>query len=121
MPFEKKKFLMPLGNYAISKVTIFLLFSGRCPKVCSHTNLIFRDVKFYIFSISVLFVKRKADYTIEHQKCKDDEKRDLLIVSKMEFQRKKKQLTPFDPVFSNWASFIEKCQVLILSPSNFES
>ena len=105
---------MPLGNYAISKVTIFLLFSGRCPKVRSHTNLIFRDVKFYIFSISVLFVKRKADYTIEHQKCKDDEKRDLLIVSKME-------LTPFDPVFSNWASFIEKCQVLILSPSNFES
>ena len=55
----------------------------------------------------ILFVKRKANFSIEQQKCKGHEKLDRPLVSKIEFkisQRNEKKL-PFDSVFSNGVNF----------------
>ena len=73
-------------------------------KVCSRSNIIFRgllsDIFFLVKFIS--FVKRKANSTIDEQKCKGHEKRDQLLVSKVffffRFPSGIKTL-PIDPVF----------------------
>ena len=50
----------------------------------------FVQAQIYIFAVDYLssahlFFKRKANSTIEQQKCKGHEKRDQLLVSKVEF------------------------------------
>ena len=67
--------------------------------------MISSEVQFFFF------VERKANSTIELEKCKIQEKREMLLVSKAEFnyqifQRNENLL--IDPVFSNWVNFIKK-------------
>ena len=67
-------------------------------KFYSGSNLFFRDLTSELFLSSVhffSFVKRKANYIIEQQKCKRHKKRNRPLVSIMEFnfqisQRNKK-------------------------------
>ena len=59
---------------------ILYLFPGKVFKN-SRKTLIFRGLTFDFFS----FVKRKANSTIERQKCKGHEKPDRLLISLMEF------------------------------------
>ena len=53
-------------------------------------------------------VKRKANSTIEQQKCKGREKRDRLLISKMEIKyqiSQRNKIKRIDPVFSIWVNF----------------
>ena len=42
----------------------------------------------FLFQFSFFFVQRKANFTIEQQKCKGHKKRDRLLISKREFNFK---------------------------------
>ena len=71
------------------------------------------DRSFFIQVQFISFVKRKANSTIEQQKCKGHEKRGRLLVSKVDLnyqisERSKKKLTYRYPVFSNWVNLIKK-------------
>ena len=64
-----------------------------------------------IFSYFFSNVKKKANSTIEQQKCKSHEKRDRLLISKMEINyqiSQRNKSLPIDPVFSNWVDFYQK-------------
>ena len=49
-------------------------------KIWSHSILIFRGLIFDLFISSLHFFKRKANSTIQQQKCKGHEKRDRLLI-----------------------------------------
>ena len=63
-----------------------IFFLRKSLKICSGSNLLFRGVNFDLFSSSVhFFLARRANSTVEQQKCKGHEKHDRLLVSKVEF------------------------------------
>ena len=56
----------------------FFWGGGKVPKVCPGSNF-FCDLTFDFFLSEVIsFLKRKANCTIEQQKCKGQDKRDRL-------------------------------------------
>ena len=60
-------------------------FSGESYKICSRSILIFRGLTCDFFLVQFIsIVKRKANSTIEQSNCKGHEKRDRLLILKME-------------------------------------
>ena len=71
------------GSY-IGLADFFGFFSGKSLKFI-HSILIFRGLTYDFFENQCIsLVKRKANSTIEQQKCKGHEKRYRLRISKME-------------------------------------
>ena len=68
-------------------ISVFLIFCRKKSKIYSCSILIFRGFELYFFFQvqSISFVKMKANSAIEQQNCKGHEKRDRLLISKMEF------------------------------------
>ena len=67
----------------------------------------------------ISIVKRKANSTIEQQKCKGREKRDRPLISKIEINYQdssEKEVLPIDPVFSNRIIFNNKFCIRSCSP-----
>ena len=98
--FKSNERSIGLGDYFFKYI-----FSGISRKTCSRSILIFRGLTCDYFLNSVHFIdKRKANSTIEQQKSKRREKRDRLLISKIEINyqisQRNKSFT-FDPVFSN--------------------
>ena len=63
----------------------------------------------FFLSQFISFDERNANSAIDQRKCKGQEKRERLLVSKEDFNFQKK--TPIDPVFSNWVNFIRKLSI----------
>ena len=90
-----------------SYICVAVFFSGKSHKVCLRSVLIFRCLTCdFFFKFSAFLLS-----SIEQQKCKIHEKRDRLLISKMELnyhisQRNKSSRT--DPVFSIWVDFGKK-------------
>ena len=72
-------------------------FQEKVFKICSHSVLVFRRLVtcdfFKVQCISI--VKRKASSFMEQQKCKGHEKRDRLLISKMEINYQISQIGVF--------------------------
>ena len=64
------------------------------------------------------FVERKVSSTIEHRNCKAHEKRERLLISKVDFNfqiSQQENNIPIDPFCSNWSNFIKKMSYKIFS------
>ena len=81
----------------------FVFFSGKSVKICSRSVSIFRGLTCSFFSSSVHFHKRKANSTIQKQKCKGHEKRDRHLISKMEINY---QISQRNKSFAYSSSFL---------------
>ena len=68
-------------------------------------------------------VKRKANSTIEHQKCKGHDKRDRLLTSKMKNIRFPSEIKVIriDPVFSNYVNFNKKVFIVNCATKSFKA
>ena len=75
-----------LSEYSYIGLADFLCFFFQEKlKICSRSFLVFRCLTCDFFSSSVHFIfKMKANSTIKQQKLNGDEKRDRLLISKME-------------------------------------
>ena len=63
----------------------------------------------------ISIVKRKANSTIEGQKCKGHEKPDRLLIFKLEIKyqiSQRNKFLPIDTVFSNWFDFNKKVSII---------
>ena len=57
-------------------IKVAMIFFMKSLKICSRFNLLFRRFSFDFFQVQFIsFVERKANYTIEEQKCKFYKKR----------------------------------------------
>ena len=81
---EFLSFELSINTVETSFKVVCMFFFRESLKSCLHSNLIVRGLNFE--SVNVLktiqfisFVKEKAHYTIEQQKCKHYEKRNRLI------------------------------------------
>ena len=72
-------------------------FSGKSLKICSRSILIFRGLICDFFRFNSL-VKKKANSTIQQQKCKDHKKRVRLLILKIE---KNYQISQRNKKFTN--------------------
>ena len=81
---------------------VSMFFSGE--KLFRRKKILFRGLIFFqVHSIS--FVKKKANFNFEQQKC------NRVLVSKVKFYFQIFQginILPTNPVFSNWVEFIKK-------------
>ena len=69
----------------------------------------------------IFIVKRRAKSIIELQKCKGQEKRDRLLISKMENNYQISQRNIFDridPILSNWVNFNKKVSIVNCSTNS---
>ena len=87
----------------------FFAFIDSFPTAC------WQCLSFDLFQIHFIsFAKRKANSSIEQQKCMIREKRDRLLLSKMELNYQLNhpiyKFKPFDPVFSIWGNLSKKGQ-----------
>ena len=74
---------------------------------------------FQVQCISI--VKREANSTIEQQKCKGREKRDRLLISKMEINYQvpsEIKVLAFDQIFSNWVNFNKEVSMINCSTNS---
>ena len=80
-------FIKSIERNEYSYIGLADFFSGKSLKICSRSILIFRCLTSDFFLIQCIsIVKRKANSTIEQQNCKGREKRDRLLISKMEMK-----------------------------------
>ena len=84
----------------------------------------FVQAEFYFFAAWLLIVKRKANSTIEQQKCKGPRKRDWLLFLKRFLNfRFSSEIQTFliDSVSSNWVNFIKKVEIINCSRNSKSS
>ena len=63
----------------------------------------------------ISIVKRKANFTLKRQTCKGHEKRDRLLISKLEIKyqiSQRNKFLPIDPAFSNWFKSNKKVSII---------
>ena len=77
--------MLRVMNVVNTLIYVLVISFRKSPKICSRSNINFGELTFDFQVQLISFVERKANSTMEHQKCKGHETRNRLLVSKMEF------------------------------------